>query len=123
MILVYAAVLSQNQVFNMLDKMSGETTKREYMSAEAIETALTESLTVDAIKENDFDHRVKIFYEYWYSMGVRGDNTPEYAEFLGYINGTKLHSEFTPITFETFLGEVLDGKSVSIYDSLKDDLQ
>ncbi|KAI8298133.1 Isoflavone reductase-like protein [Colletotrichum sp. SAR11_240] len=123
MVLVYGAVLSQNQVFNMLDRMSGETTKREYMSAEAMEAALAESLTVGAIKENAFDLRMKIFYEYWYSMGVRGDNTPDYAEFLGYIDGTKLYSEFKPITFETFLGEVLDGKSVSIYDSLKDVLQ
>lgn len=32
MVLVYGAVLSQNQVFNMLDKMSGETTKRDYVS-------------------------------------------------------------------------------------------
>ncbi|KAF3803286.1 hypothetical protein GCG54_00013395 [Colletotrichum gloeosporioides] len=123
MVFVYGAVLSQNQIFDMLDKMSGENTKRDYMSVEAMEAVLAESLTVGAIKENAFDHRMKIFYEYWYSMGVRGDNTPEYAEFLGYIDGTKLYSEFKPIAFETFLGEVLDGKSISIYDSLKDDLR
>ncbi|KAJ0384230.1 hypothetical protein COL922a_008824 [Colletotrichum nupharicola] len=122
MVLVYGAVLSQNQVFNMLDKMSGETTKRDYMSAEAMEAAVTESLTAGALMENAFDHRMKIFYEYWYSMGVRGDNTPQYAEFLGYIDGTKLYPDFKPTTFEAFLKEVLDGKSVTIYESLKHDL-
>ncbi|CAI0647849.1 unnamed protein product, partial [Colletotrichum noveboracense] len=123
MVLVYGAVLSQNQVFNMLDKMSGETTKRDYMSAEAMEAAVTESLTAGALMENAFDHRMKIFYEYWYSMGVRGDNTPQYAEFLGYIDGTKLYPDFKPTTFEAFLKEVLDGKSVTIYESLKHDLE
>ncbi|KAK0372051.1 hypothetical protein CLIM01_10608 [Colletotrichum limetticola] len=120
MVFVYGDILSQNQIFNMLDEMSGETTKREYMSAEAMENAIAaESLTADAIEKSAFDNRMKIFYEYWYSMGVRGDNTLEYAEFLGYVDGTKLYPDFQPITFEAFLKEVLDGKSVAIYRTLE----
>ncbi|KAJ0338295.1 hypothetical protein KNSL1_012504 [Colletotrichum chrysophilum] len=89
----------------MLDKMSGETSKRDYMgmSAEGLETALSEPLTMDAIEENAFDHRMTIFHEYWYSMGVRGDNTSEYADFLGYIDGTKLYPDFKLIDFKSFL--------------------
>ncbi|KAK1843660.1 isoflavone reductase family protein [Colletotrichum chrysophilum] len=104
-VLVYNAVLSQNQIFDMLDKMSGETSKRDYMgmSAEGLETALSEPLTMDAIEENAFDHRMTIFHEYWYSMGVRGDNTSEYADFLGYIDGTKLYPDFKLIDFKSFL--------------------
>ncbi|KAK1455761.1 hypothetical protein CMEL01_04521 [Colletotrichum melonis] len=104
MVFVYGDILSQNQIFNMLDEMSGETTKREY---------------ANAIEKSAFDNRMKIFYEYWYSMGVRGDNTLEYAEFLGYVDGTKLYPDFQPITFEAFLKEVLDGKSVAIYRTLE----
>ncbi|KAI3557898.1 isoflavone reductase [Colletotrichum abscissum] len=130
MVFVYGDILSQNQIFNMLDEMSGETTKREYasisqtqsinMPAEAMENAIAaESLTADAIEKSAFDNRMKIFYEYWYSMGVRGDNTLEYAEFLGYVDGTKLYPDFQPITFEAFLKEVLDGKPVAIYRTLE----
>ncbi|KAK1702172.1 hypothetical protein BDP67DRAFT_550565 [Colletotrichum lupini] len=104
MVFVYGDILSQNQIFNMLDEMSGETTKREY---------------ANAIEKSAFDNRMKIFYEYWYSMGVRGDNTLEYAEFLGYVDGTKLYPDFQPITFEAFLKEVLDGKPVAIYRTLE----
>ncbi|KAK1466241.1 isoflavone reductase [Colletotrichum cuscutae] len=90
------------------------------MSAEAMENAIAaESLTADAIEKSAFDNRMKIFYEYWYSMGVRGDNTLEYAEFLGYIDGTKLYPDFQPITFEAFLKELLDGRSVAIYRTLE----
>ncbi|KAK1546766.1 isoflavone reductase [Colletotrichum paranaense] len=95
-------------------------TINKMMSAEAMENAIAaESLTADAIEKSAFDNRMKIFYEYWYSMGVRGDNTPEYAEFLGYVDGTKLYPDFQPITFEAFLKEVLDGKSVAIYRTLE----
>ncbi|KAI8283443.1 hypothetical protein K4K60_002694 [Colletotrichum sp. SAR11_57] len=113
-VLVYGAVLSQNQIFDMLDKMSCKTSKLDYMglSAEALETALSEPLTMDAIEENAFDHRMTIFHEYWYSMGVRGDNTSEYADFLGYIDGTKLYPDFKLINFKSFLEEVLEGKSL-----------
>ncbi|KAK1512437.1 uncharacterized protein CCOS01_14677 [Colletotrichum costaricense] len=104
MVFVYGDIVSQNQIFDMLDEMSGETTKREY---------------ANAIEKSAFDNRMKIFYEYWYSMGVRGDNTLENAEFLGYVDGTKLYPDFQPITFEAFLKEVLDGKSVAIYRTLE----
>ncbi|KAI8179302.1 hypothetical protein KHU50_003047 [Colletotrichum sp. SAR 10_65] len=89
MVLVYGAVLSQNQIFDMLDKMSGETSKRDYMGV---------------------CRQMTIFHEYWYSMGVRGDNTSEYADFLGYIDGTKLYPDFKLINFKSFLEKVLEGK-------------
>ncbi|KAK7451495.1 hypothetical protein CaCOL14_009455 [Colletotrichum acutatum] len=93
------------------------------MPAYAIENAITtESLTADAIEKSAFDNKMKIFYEYWYSMGVRGDNTLEYAEFLGYIDGTELYPDFQPITFEAFLKEILDGKSVPIYRALEENV-
>ncbi|KAK1500527.1 isoflavone reductase [Colletotrichum tamarilloi] len=95
-------------------------TINKMMPAEAMENAIAaESLTADAIEKSAFDNRMKIFYEYWYSMGVRGDNTLEYAEFLGYVDGTKLYPDFQPITFEAFLKEVLDGKPVAIYRTLE----
>lgn len=71
------------------------------MPAEAMENAIAaESLTADTIEKSAFENRMKIFYEYWYSMGVRGDNTLEYAEFLGYVDGTKLYPDFQRITLE-----------------------
>ncbi|KXH52975.1 isoflavone reductase [Colletotrichum nymphaeae SA-01] len=73
----------------------------DIMPAEAMENAIAaESLTADTIEKSAFENRMKIFYEYWYSMGVRGDNTLEYAEFLGYVDGTKLYPDFQPITLE-----------------------
>jgi hypothetical protein len=36
----------------------------------------------------------------FYSWGIRGDNTPEYAEYLGYLSGEELYPGFEYIRFE-----------------------
>jgi hypothetical protein len=53
--------------------------------------------------------------EYNVSRFVREDNTPQYAEYLGYIDGTKLYPEIKPMTFKEYLVEVFAGKGVKPY--------
>jgi hypothetical protein len=53
--------------------------------------------------------------QYNYSKYVRGDNTPERAHALGYLNARVLYPNFKPITFGDFLSEVLDGKGENPY--------
>lgn len=48
--------------------------------------------------------------QYSHSWGVRGDNTPEYAEYLGYLSAQALYPDFQPRTFEAFTKELLEGK-------------
>ena len=53
--------------------------------------------------------------EYQYSWGIRGDNTPESAKYLGYLLGKELYPDvdFTP--FETYLKGLLEGKATKVY--------
>lgn len=53
--------------------------------------------------------------QYNYSKYVRGDNSPESAKSLGYLNARELYPDFKPVTFGDFLSEVLDGKGVNPY--------
>ena len=48
--------------------------------------------------------------QYSYSKYVRGDNTPEYAKYLGYLDARELYPDFKPTTFKEFVVELLDGK-------------
>lgn len=53
--------------------------------------------------------------EYLYSWGLRGDNQPEYAKYLGYLLGKDLYPDFKPISFEDYLKDVVAGKAAGIY--------
>lgn len=58
-------------------------------------------------------------WQYNDSKYIRRDNTRENAEYLGYVDARKLYPNFTPITFEKFIGELLDGKAVRPYPDMK----
>lgn len=53
--------------------------------------------------------------QYAYSKYVRKDNTPEYAEYLGYLDARKLYPDLTPKTFGEFVVDLLDGKVLRPY--------
>jgi len=53
--------------------------------------------------------------EYSYSMFVRGDNSPEYAKYLGYLDARDLYPDFVPRSFEAFARELVDGKAARIF--------
>ena len=53
--------------------------------------------------------------EYNYSKYVRGDNTPEYAKYLGYLDAGELYPDFQPITWREFLVDLLAGKTEKPY--------
>jgi len=48
--------------------------------------------------------------QYTYSKYIRGDNTPEYAKYLGYLDARELYPDLKPIIFKEFLVNLLDGK-------------
>lgn len=51
-----------------------------------------------------------VLNQYIYSWGIRGDNTPESAAYLGYLDFKELYPGVTGKTMRTFLQEILDGK-------------
>lgn len=50
--------------------------------------------------------------DYDYSRYLRGDNQPEYAKYLGYLDARELYPDFRPITFREFVKDLLEGKIV-----------
>lgn len=53
--------------------------------------------------------------EYQLSWGVRGDNTPEYAKYLGYVTSKELYPDFKPVDFTEYLQTVIEGTAKGIY--------
>lgn len=52
-------------------------------------------------------------------MGIRGENTPEYAKYLNYVDGKKLYPDLKFTPYESYLQEVVNGKAKGIYDEMR----
>ena len=48
--------------------------------------------------------------QYPRSWGIRGDNTPEHARYLGYLIGKDLYPDMDFTTYEGYVNEMLEGK-------------
>ncbi|KAJ5416621.1 isoflavone reductase family protein [Penicillium crustosum] len=112
----YGDVLSENQIFSMMEERSAERIDRKHMTAQEIEA--TVSMAKKAYNDNPKSMGSPFMLymsQYNYSKYVRGDNSPESAKSLGYLNARELYPDFKPVTFGDFLSEVLDGKGVNPY--------
>ncbi|KAJ6450127.1 hypothetical protein C8R47DRAFT_1171204 [Mycena vitilis] len=110
-VFTYSDVLSENEIFGIVEEVTGEKVERTYVSASEIIAAKTSA--ADSLKANPADkmaNMMSFVADYEYSKYVRGDNTPNYGAYLGYLDARKLYPEFTPRTFSEFMGEVLEGK-------------
>ncbi|KFZ12987.1 hypothetical protein V501_03941 [Pseudogymnoascus sp. VKM F-4519 (FW-2642)] len=101
MIFAYSEIFTQNQVYKLLERLSGETLERNYVSADAIRAEVAEA---DAkIAENATAYGKIVMYQYYHSWGVRGDNTPEYARYLGYIIAKELYPDLKGNTLAAYI--------------------
>ncbi|KAF4631391.1 hypothetical protein G7Y89_g6741 [Cudoniella acicularis] len=115
----YGELLSQEEIFARLEELSGEKIERQYISPDQL-LALRE--TTKASFEYDLSNMKQamtvISLEYSYSKFVRGDNSPDYAKYLGYFDASDLYTDFVPRSFEVFAKELLDGKAAKIFEEI-----
>ncbi|KAJ4264346.1 hypothetical protein NW762_005542 [Fusarium torreyae] len=116
MVFAYSELYTPNQVYDLLEKLSGETIERNYKPSE---TFLEEIAAVkpERITPDHPELYTLAVSEYGYSWGVRGDNNPQYAKYLGYLLGNELYPDIKGKPFEQYCKEVLEGKAVSAYES------
>ncbi|KAL4908830.1 hypothetical protein BDW74DRAFT_187335 [Aspergillus multicolor] len=90
---VYEAY-TQNKFYDVIERLSGEKLERQYVSTEGPPF---------------------IAARLFYSWGIRGDDTPENAEYLGYLNRKELYQDFKYINLEDYFRDVLAGKVKGVY--------
>lgn len=56
----------------------------------------------------------KIINQYYYSWGVRGDNQPQAAKYLGYLDARELYPDVSGRSMRTFFQNVLNGESPNL---------
>ncbi|KAK0664340.1 Isoflavone reductase-like protein P3 [Lasiodiplodia hormozganensis] len=106
-------VLSENQIYSIVEELTGEKLERSQISYEEIEAKAKEAKINSEKEPDNLMNRVMRFKaDYDYSRYLRGDNQPEYAKYLGYLDARELYPDFRPITFREFVKELLEGKIV-----------
>ncbi|EFW99959.1 isoflavone reductase family protein [Grosmannia clavigera kw1407] len=117
MVFAYGEVRSQNDVFGLLEKISGETIERTHANVWQIsEAAILANIEKAQASSDPKSAQTLWLAQYMHSWGIRGDNTPEHARYLGYLDGKELYPDFQAGTLEAFLTEILDGRARAVYN-------
>ena len=138
MVFAFGEVLSQREIFKMMEEISGEkinakivltslssdhTTMANVASikitAEQIESDISDTKSKQMSEPDNAMYRMRLYsLEYMRSKFVRGDNTPESAKRLQYLNAADLYPDFAPLKFRNYLLEVVSGKGYRPYRGL-----
>lgn len=120
-VLAYDEVWKPNDVYEAFEQISGEKIPREYVSEAQLRKQLADAEEIIAKDPKDFRGTLgKVSAQYAISWGVRGDNTPEYAKFLGYVTSKELYPDLKYRTLKEYLHEVLEGNAKAVYQDNED---
>ncbi|RSM18139.1 hypothetical protein CDV31_003061 [Fusarium ambrosium] len=109
MVFAYNQVLTFNEMYDIAERVPAEEIQAQVREMEAKDPAPD---SVDFITLTQM--------QYWNSCCVRGDNTPENSQYLGYLLAKDLYPEFIGTSLETYAREVLDGKGRKVYEHIQD---
>lgn len=134
----YGEVLTENQLFAIMEEVSGEKINPTYVcylhihapplyclpanthshqvSDAETESRLSAAKTKLAEAPEDRMSMIGVYLsQYQQSCYVRQDNQPKVAKELGYLDAHELYPDLKPVTFREFAVELLDGKIAKPY--------
>ncbi|KAF4628277.1 hypothetical protein G7Y89_g9876 [Cudoniella acicularis] len=74
-VFAHGEMWTQNRIWDLLQSVSGEEVPKEYVG----------------------------YLLYMYSWGIRGDNTPDRAKYLGYLDDKELYPDISALKFEDYV--------------------
>ncbi|CAG8417245.1 unnamed protein product [Penicillium salamii] len=113
---VFNEVHTQNEVYDLLESVSGGKLDREYILEPEVKERIEQARL--AVKGNQGDLSalgMLTVSQLSFSWEIRGDNTPENAAYLGYLNGKELYPELEFTTLKEYVIEALEGKGKGVY--------
>ncbi|KAH9890175.1 NAD(P)-binding protein [Xylariomycetidae sp. FL2044] len=116
-VFAYTEVLTMNQIAALTEELSGEKVIKNHRSEEEIVQGIAEGKA--GIEKDPTD--VKAVYllhvsQYLHTWGIRGDNQPKSAEYLGYLDFKTLYPGVEGRPLRSVIQDVLDKKPGSSWD-------
>lgn len=100
-----------------MEKYTGETIPRNHVSKGQAGEIIKKA--TEAIAANPADQAQMVttaVTEYKVSYGIRGDNVPERAAYLGYLNVRELYPDLKTNSFEEFVKALVEGsRKATVY--------
>ncbi|TKY85906.1 hypothetical protein EX895_005447 [Sporisorium graminicola] len=117
LVFAYGEVTTQNKVWASVEEATGETIPRSYLSKEEAEATMVELKEVVSNNHADLPSLYKLtMTAYKYTTVIRGDNTPERAAYLGYLNAKLLYPDVQCKSIKAFVSEIVEGsRSAVVY--------
>ncbi|KAF5657627.1 isoflavone reductase family [Fusarium heterosporum] len=110
-VLAYSEVATQRAVAEEVKAVTGKEEPRDSLSAAELEARIAELNSLIAFDPTDIGLFVQLsMYQYGYTNYVRGDNTPEHAKYLGYLDAKALYPDVKCKSLREFIQEVVAGK-------------
>ena len=98
MVFAYGEVTTQRAVVDMVERLSGEECPFKAVRSEQVAAA---------IRSGELDLWPQVILEYVYSTWARGDNDPQWAEFMGYLDAKSLYPDLEVHTMERSISDAL----------------
>lgn len=119
-VIAYGEVLSQNEIHKIIEDKTGETLELTQVAEDEARATLQARKEAFAANPTDISNRYRMAAaQYAITKYVRGDNTPEYAEYLGYVNANKLFPDFKYRSYADFVDELIAGEVERPYPLVK----
>ncbi|KAH8704636.1 hypothetical protein GQ44DRAFT_716493 [Phaeosphaeriaceae sp. PMI808] len=119
MVFCHNEISTSSRIWDLLEKLSGETIPRVYARKEEVEAKISRALEILA---KSFDAGAQLdlgMGQYMNMLGIRGDNTPEHAKYLGYLDARELYPEFKPTPLASYIEGRLSGAIQNTYEGRK----
>lgn len=98
LVFAYGEITNQRDVVQLVERLSGE--KADIM-------AVTSEQVQKAVESHELELWPQVILEYAYNAWARGDNCPEKAKFLGYLDAKDLWPDLKAQTLEATIKEAL----------------
>lgn len=117
-ILAHGELWTPNQIYQLLDELSGGEVRRAFVSEEKLRDRVRQAAAV--LRANPDDKSAlwtKVNGEIQISVEIEGHNTPEKAAELGYLVAKDLYPDWTSRRFADLVEETLRGQGKQLYAS------
>ncbi|KAK9235567.1 isoflavone reductase [Lipomyces kononenkoae] len=112
----YGDLLTQREIINTMEEKSNEKAITNTISEVELAAGIDQQLAKLELNPSDTEALFTLTgLRYGMSLGIRGDNCPENAKYLGYLNARELYPDLHPMKFSDFLADVLEDKVDAVY--------
>ncbi|KAK2020755.1 NAD(P)-binding protein [Colletotrichum zoysiae] len=110
-VFAYGEVTTQNAIWAEVEAATGEALPRKSLSAADLEARVAELKTVVAADPTNVGPLLELaICQYKHSRYVRGDNAPDRAQYLGYLDGKTLYPDLECKSMRDFIRDVVARK-------------